>query len=135
MRNALWVGGLVLFAACAPEGIVRSSCESVMLATGEPWRCRITGPTVVQASSIHFDTESRNQVAHVTMSLRVDKGALRVGYRDLVGDKLVIVTPEAPLSLDMKTRMHRDRRSFTLSFDPQGAPVEGLTGSVDYFTP
>jgi hypothetical protein len=120
---------------CAPDGIARASCESIMLATGDPRKCRITGPTIDKASSLTFDTESRNQVAQARISLRVDKGALRVGYRDLVGDKVAIVTPEAPLSLEMQTRMHRDRRSFTLSFDPQGKEVAGLTGTVDYSTP
>lgn len=90
---------------------------------------------MTQASAIHFDTESRNHVAHVKLALRVSKGALHVSYRDLTGDKQAIITPATPLTLEMQTRMHREHRYFTLSFDPKGGKVEGLEGTVDYSTP
>ncbi|WP_147448998.1 hypothetical protein [Corallococcus terminator] len=67
--------------------------------------------------------------------MQVTKGTLRVGYRDLDGDKQLIVTPASPASLEMRTRLHRERRSFTLYFEPLGGHVEGLTGTVDYSTP
>ena len=37
-------------------------------------------------------------------------------------------------ALEMQTRLHRDRRSFTLSFEPVGGTVEGLSGTVNYST-
>lgn len=126
---------MALFAGCRPNDVAWSSCESIMLATGDPCSCTVTGEIVGQSSSISFDTESRNQVAHVSIALRVTKGTLRLGYRDLEGDKHLLVTPSAPADLTMRTRMHSERRSFTLYFDPVDGPVEGLTGTVKYSTP
>jgi hypothetical protein len=126
---------MTLFIGCAPSNIARSSCESIVLATGDPWSCTVTGDIVGQASSIAFSTESRNQVAHVSIALRVTKGTLRVGYQDLAAEQSLLVTPSAPADLTMRTRMHRERRSFTLSFEPVNGAVEGLTGTVKYSTP
>jgi hypothetical protein len=125
----------VCAAGCAPGNIARSTCESVMLATGDPWSCTVTGDIVGQPSSIEFDTESRNQVAHVRIVLRVTKGTLRVGYRDLDGERHLLLTPSTPADLTLQTRMHRERRSFTLYFEPVNGDVEGLTGTVKYSTP
>jgi hypothetical protein len=129
------VAATLLLVGCAPGNIARSSCESTMLATGDPWSCTVTGDTVGQTSSIEFNTESRNHVAQVAIGLRVTKGSLRLGYRDLTGEQHLVVTPAAPADLTMQTRMHRDRRSFTLYFEPVNGPVEGLTGTVKYSTP
>ena len=133
MRNA--VLGLILLAGCAPTNIARSSCRSEMLATADPWACTISGERIGQASSIEFDTESRNHVAKVKLALAVTGGTLKVSYRDLSGDRHLTVTPAAPATLEMQTRLHRERRSFTLFFEPIGGSVEGLTGTVAYSTP
>jgi hypothetical protein len=106
-----------------------------MLSTGDPWSCTVTGDIVGQASSISFDTESRNQVAHVSIALRVTKGTLHLRYQDLAGEQNVLVTPSAPADFNMRTRMHREDRSFTLYFEPVNGTVEGLTGTVKYSTP
>jgi hypothetical protein len=132
LRFTVW---WLLLAGCAPNDIARSSCESELLAVGDPWLCNVTGATIGQASSLAFDTESRNQVAQVKIALRVTQGTLRLGYRDLIGDHHAILTPEAPFNLSMQTRLHREHRSFTLSFEPQGGDVKGLTGTVSYSTP
>ena len=125
-----------LFTACAPDDIARSSCHSgSILSTADPWSCTIHAQRVGRASSLEFDTESRNQVAQVKLLLKVEKGTLRVSYWDLEGNKQLVVTPGAPASLEMRTRLHRERRSFTLSFQPLGGDVEGLTGTLDYSTP
>jgi hypothetical protein len=71
----------------------------------------------------------------VKIALSVTKGTLRVGYRDLTGDQRLTITPASPASLEMETRLHRERRSFTLFFEPVGGHVEGLRGTVSYFTP
>ena len=127
---------MMLVIGCAPSNIARTSCESTMLAIGDPWTCTVTGDTVGQASLITFSTESRNQVAHVTIALRVTKGTLRLVYHDVAGDQHhVLVTPSAPADVAMQTRMHRERRSFTLKFEPVDGAVEGLTGTVKYSTP
>lgn len=106
---------VMLFAVgCAPADIAQSSCKSIVFATGEPWSCTVKADVVGQASSIEFTTESRNQVARVTLVLTVTKGTLRVGYRDLTGDQQLVVTPSEPADLVMQTRLHRDRGSFTL---------------------
>ena len=130
---ALWLP-LMLLAACAPDNIARSSCQSELLAVGDPWACTITGESVGQASSLSFDTESRNQVARVKISLRVKRGTLRLGYQDLAGAHQVSITRDSPLVLELSTRLHRESRSFTLSFEPQGGKVEGLAGTVNYHT-
>ena len=93
------------------------------------------GDLVGQTSSIEYSTESRNQVAQVSIALRVTKGTLRVTYHDLSGEQHLTVTPSEPATLNMQTRMHRDRRSFTLFFEPVGGAVEGLAGTVKYSTP
>lgn len=135
MRRFFWPG-LVVLLGCAPKNIAKSVCHSEMLATGEPWACTVSGERIEQASSIAFDSESRNQVAQVKLSLKVAKGTLRVGYRDLQGNPLQLtLTPQTPASLEWQTRMHRDRRSFTLTFEPIGGAVEGLDGTVNYSTP
>lgn len=126
---------MMLLVCCAPGNIARSTCESIFLSTRDEWACTVKGDVVGQASSIEFDTESRNQVAQVSIALRVTKGTLRVDYRDLAGDQHLLVTPSAAANLNMQTRMHRERRSFTLYFEPVGGEVEGLTGTVKYSTP
>lgn len=126
---------MVLLIGCAPGNIARSSCESILLAVGDQWSCTVKGDIVGQASSIAFSTESRNQVAEVSIALRVTKGRLRVGYQDLSGEYHLLVTPSEPADLTMQTRMHRERRSFTLFFEPLNGAVEGLTGTVKYSTP
>jgi hypothetical protein len=127
--------GLGLLSGCMPDGIARTSCTDEMLATADPWHCTVSGARIDQASSIEFDTESRNHVAKVKIALAVARGTLRVGYRDLEGDRRLTITPDAPALVETRTRLHRERRSFTLSFEPVGGVVEGLTGTVDYSTP
>lgn len=126
---------LMMLAACAPKNIARSSCQSHPLTTADEWSCTVTGEVVGQTSSIEFSTDSRNQVAQVTFTLRVTKGTLRVGYYDLSGEKHVLVTPSESANLTMQTRMHRERRSFTLMFEPVNGEVQGLAGTVKYSTP
>jgi hypothetical protein len=135
MRSFLVGAAMMLLVGCAPGNIARSSCESIFLATGEPWSCTVKGDIVGQASSISFDTESRNHVAKVHMAFRVTKGTLRIDYRDLTGEQHLLVTPSTPADLNMQTRMHREGRYFTLYFEPVGDAVEGLTGTVKYSTP
>ena len=65
----------------------------------------------------------------------VTKGTLRLAYADLTGSKELLVTPSEPANFTMQTRMHRERRSFTLYFEPVSGAVEGLTGTVKYSTP
>lgn len=125
----------LLVAGCAPNDIARSTCESTVLAIGDPWSCTVKGDIVGQSSWISFSTESRNHIAQVKIALRVTKGTLRVDYRDLNGDQHLLVTPSAPADLSMKTRMHSEDRSFTLHFEPVNGTVEGLAGTVNYSTP
>jgi hypothetical protein len=135
MRAFLVGVAMALLTGCAPGNIARSSCENVVLAIGDPWLCTVKGDVVGQSSSISFDTESRNQIAEVSMAFRVTKGTLRIGYADLAGSQQLLVTPSAPAEITMKTRMHRERRDFTLSFEPVDGEVEGLSGTVKYSTP
>lgn len=135
MRSCLVGAAMMLFIGCAPGNIARSSCESIFLSAGDEWSCTVKGDVVGRPSSIEFSTESRIHVADVMIALRVTKGTLRVGYQDLSGEQHLLVTPSEPGNLTMQTRMHRERRSFTLFFEPVSGPVEGLTGTVKYSTP
>ncbi|MFT3921847.1 MAG: hypothetical protein QM778_04875 [Myxococcales bacterium] len=128
-----WLGVVLMLAGCVPDGIARATCESEMLATGDPEHCKVYADFVTQKSAIHFDSESRNFVAQVQISLRVAKGTLDVVYRDLEGPHRVTITPQAPFATSMETKLHRETRSFTLDFEPQGR-VEGLSGTVDFAT-
>ena len=135
MRRVI-IGILVMgFAGCVPNNIARGSCESILLSTADAWSCTVKGDLVGQPSSIEFSTESRNQVASVLIALQVTKGRLRVRYHDLSGEQRLLVTPSEPANLSMQTRMHRERRSFTLFFEPIDGAVEGLAGTVKYSTP
>jgi hypothetical protein len=125
----------MILAGCAPKDIARGTCESIFLSTVDAWSCSVKGAIVGRASSIEFTTESRNQVAQVSIVLRVTKGRLRVSYHDLSGEQHVIVTPSEAAEMNMQTRLNRERRSFTLFFEPVGAAVEGLSGTVKYSTP
>jgi hypothetical protein len=53
---------------------------------------------------------------------------------DLDGEQQLTITPTTPAKVEMKTRLQRDRRSFTLYFEPVGK-VGGVSGAVDYLTP
>jgi hypothetical protein len=125
---------LMLLAACAPKNIAHSSCQSHPLTTADEWTCTVTGDVVDHVNSIEFDTESRNHVAKVIIAVSVTKGTLRLGYYDLTGAKELLVTPSEPASFTMQTPMHRERRSFTVMFEPKGE-VQGLKGTVNYSTP
>src|SRR5215203_7139848 len=115
--RVLTAAAAAMLAGCVPADIARSSCQSIMLATNNPYSCTVKADVVGRRSSIEFDSESRNQIAKVSIMLSVAKGTLRVGYYDLAGAQQVLVTPSEPASLDIQTRMHRDRRSFTLMFE------------------
>jgi hypothetical protein len=135
MHSILVGVAMLLLVCCAPGNIARSSCESIFLSTRDEWSCTVKGDIVGQASSIAFSTESRNQIAQVSMAFRVTKGTLRIGYQDLAGSQHLLVTPSEPADLTMKTRMHREGRYFTLHFEPVDGAVEGLAGTVKYSTP
>ncbi len=124
-----------MLSGCTPKDIALASCHDELLAVGDPWSCTVEAAVVGRPSSLHFDTQSRNRVAKVKLALQVAKGTLRLGYRDLTGDRQASVTPATPMALDFETRMHPDRRSFTLSFEPADGKVEGLSGTVKYSTP
>ncbi len=135
MRYLILAATIAMVAGCVPADIARSSCESIMMATNNPYSCTVKADVVGRASSIEFDSESRNQIAKVSIVLSVAKGTLRVGYSDLAGQQQVLVTPSEPVNLDIQTRMHRDQRSFTLMFEPVNGVVQGLSGTVKYSTP
>lgn len=132
---AVAVAALMLLPGCVPKDIARATCETFMLSTVDAKSCKVKADVVGRASSIEFDTESRNQVAKVNIALQVTKGTLRVTYQNLEGEQRLLITPSEPASLDMQTRMHRERRSFTLFFEPVNGAVEGLTGTVKFSTP
>lgn len=126
---------IMMLIGCVPSNIARSSCQSSVLSTVDAWSCTVKGDVVGRPSSLAFNTESRNQVAQVSITLRVTKGTLRVGYQDLTGEQHFLVTPSEPANVAMQTRMHREHRSFTLFFEPINGTVEGLAGTVKYSTP
>ena len=132
LRPLLLAAPLILVAACVPNNIARARCKTHMLSTRDAQSCTVKADVVGQASSIEFDTESRNQIAEVAIALQVKKGSLRVGYNDLEGAHWVVVTPSEPFTVSMKTRMHPTDRSFNLRFEPVNGNVEGLSGTVDF---
>jgi hypothetical protein len=134
MHRACWGLLLMPLAGCAPKNIVKSTCHNDPLATSDPWACTLSGDSVDRTSSIEFDTESRNQVAEVKLAVAVKQGTLRLRYHDLDGEQQLTITPTTPAKVEMKTRLQRDRRSFTLYFEPVGQ-VGGVSGTVDYLTP
>jgi hypothetical protein len=133
MVTAMAVG--MTLAGCAPKDIAHSRCESHPLTTADEWTCTVTGDVVASVNSIEYDTESRNHVAKVIVAIQVEKGTLRLSYYDLTGQKQLLVTPSEPASFTMQTPMHRERRSFTIMYEPVNGPVHGLKGTVNYSTP
>jgi hypothetical protein len=134
-RVLVVAAALVALADCAPKNIVTSTCTNAVLSVHDEWTCKLKGDVVGQASSVEFDTESRNQIAEVSIALSVTKGNVRVRYADLAGSQQVVVTPSEPFAVSMKTRMHPQRRSFTLQFEPVNGTAEGFAGTVKYSTP
>lgn len=128
---------MLMLAGCVPADIATGRCRNVGQGVGEPMSCTVKGDVVGRMSSISFDTESRNQIAQVSIALQVTKGTLRVTYYDLnlTGEQHLLVTPSEPANLQMQTRMRKDDRSFSLRFEPVNGKVEGLTGTVNYKTP
>ncbi len=124
----------LLLAACHPKNVPRTACHDEVLGVADPWFCTVTAESLEAPSSVAFDTESRNKVAQVKINLAVAKGTLRIGYFDVGGQQQVTLTPDDPLTLAIRAPLDRDRRSFTLSFNPEGR-VEGLSGTVNYSTP
>jgi len=137
MRSAgvLAVMAAAMAASCAPKDIATGTCTNTVLSVHDEWTCKVKGDVVGRASSIEFDTESRNRIAEVSFTLQVTKGSVRVKYADLSGSQQIVVTPSEPASVNMKTQMHPERRSFTMHFEPVNGPAEGLTGTVKYSTP
>ena len=125
----------IMLAGCVPKDIARANCQTVFLSTIDAETCTVKADIVGRKSSIEFDTESRNHVAHVEMAFQVTKGKLRVTYQDLSGTQQLLVTPSEPASVKMQTRLRRDGRSFSVFFEPADGVVEGLTGTVKYSTP
>jgi hypothetical protein len=135
LRLSLVLLTMMIPAGCAPKDIAQSRCQSHPLTTADEWTCTVTGNVVASVNTIAFDTESRNQVAKVIVALQVTKGTLRLTYYDLTGQKILLVTPSEPANFTMETRLNRERRSFTVMFEPVDGPVNGLTGTVNYSTP
>ena len=125
---------LVCLTACVPKNSPTSKCHEEFLGVADPWSCTVSAETVDAVSYLSFTTESRNKVAQVKLSLFVAKGTLKLGYVDVAGEQHAVVAEGAPLTLEMQAPMQPQRRSFSLSFEPQGK-VEGLTGTVSYSTP
>ena len=135
MRFVLPAAMLLLLAACAPTNIAHSSCTDHPLTTADEWTCTVKGPLVDTTNSVHYTTESRNQIARVKIALQVTKGTLRLTYYDLAGEQHVLVTPSEPAAFEMQTRLLKEDRSFTVMYEPVNGRVEGLTGTVNYSTP
>jgi hypothetical protein len=135
MRYLLPAAMLAVLAGCAPTNIAHSSCESHPLTTADEWTCTVKGTLVDTTNSVHYTTESRNQIAKVQIALQVTKGTLRITYADLAGQHQLLVTPSEPAVLSIQTRLRKDDRSFTVMYEPFNGPVEGLSGTVNYSTP
>ena len=133
--RSLVVVAVLIVAACAPHDIATARCTNTVLSVHDEWTCTVTGAVVGRTNSVEFDTESRNQVAQVSFTLQVTKGSVRVRYADLSGSQQIIVTPSEPANVNMKTKMHPERRSFTMTFEPVNGKAEGFTGTVKYSTP
>jgi hypothetical protein len=126
---------MLLLAGCAPTNIAHGPCQSHPLTVADEWTCTVKGPLVDTTNSIHYTTESRNQIAQVQIALQVTKGTLRVTYSDLSGVQHLLVTASEPAALSFQTRLRKDDRSFTVMYEPLNGTVEGLAGSVKYSTP
>jgi hypothetical protein len=126
---------MVMLAGCAPTNIAHSSCTDHPLTTADEWTCTVKGQLVDTTNSVHYTTESRNQIAQVKIAVQVTKGTLRLTYYDLAGEQHVLVTPSEPATISMQARLRKDDRSFTVMYEPLNGTVEGLTGTVNYSTP
>lgn len=126
---------MLLILGCAPKNMAHSSCTDHPLTTADEWTCTVNGPLVDVTNSVHYTTESRNQIARVKIALQVTKGTLRLTYYDLAGEQHVLVTPSEPAALDIQTRLRKEDRSFSVMYEPVNGRVEGLSGTVNYSTP
>ncbi len=109
-------------------------CTNELLALGDPWSCTLSADRLDGPSSPMFTTESSNLLAEVQLAFTVKEGALTLGWKEAGGPRTASVTPDAPLSLEVKVPLRKASRSFVLDLTPQPAVV-GLEGTVTYKTP
>ena len=133
MRSSRWAWVLLL-GACAPKNVPRCTCTNELLALGDPWSCTLSADRLDGPSSLEFSTDSRNLMANVQLSFTVKEGALTLGWVDAEGARTAVVTPAAPVALDLEVPMRKHTRSFSLSFAP-GPTAVGMAGTVKYVTP
>src|SRR5690606_26598613 len=81
-------------------------------------------------ASIKADTKRRG--AFVRGRFTVQQGTVRIALRGNTGTKAeVVVTPDAPGTLESTLRLNRQRNDFRLHFEPEGEAI-GLAGNVFY---
>jgi len=118
-----------------PNNTPVTRCKNHPLEDYDPWTCEVTAAVLEKRSGVYFETGSRNEVATVWATLRVEKGTLRVVYRDTKGEPQNIdVVAGTESKLEMKTKLN-DKRSFGLTLEPVGGNVEGFSATVHYASP
>lgn len=94
--------------------------------------CTVTIARFDKQASARIKVDTRRRQAFVRGRFTVQQGTVRIELRGNTGTKAeVVVTPDAPGTLESTLRLNRQDSSFHLRFHPEGEAV-GLAGEMHY---
>jgi len=138
--NRRWLAGLgaacVALAASgceAPEHAAVVKCSARNVADVAVKKdCTVTIARFDHRATASIPANTRRRNAFVRGHFTVQQGTVRIALRGNAGTKAeVVVTPDAPGTLEGSLRLGRQKNDFHLHFDPDGEAV-GLAGDVSY---
>ncbi len=139
MRWPVVVLGGVVLACRPPANALTATCESTMLAVGDPFACTVAQGALTQYASVSLTTPSRNHHATVKARLQVARGAARVALHGRDGEVAsAVLSPGQPAELTARLELTRPiggaPHFFLLVAEPLDGGAEQLTGTLDYDT-
>lgn len=138
--NRRWLAGLgaaclaLAISGCeAPGHAAVVKCSGRNIADAEVKRdCTVTIARFDHPATATLKANTRRRLAFVRGRFSVQQGTVRVALRGSTGTEAeVVVTPDAPGSLEGSLRLRRPDNDFHLHFEPEGE-VAGLAGDVYY---
>jgi len=94
--------------------------------------CTVTIEKFDRQASATIKVKTKRRQAFVRGRFTVQQGTVRIELRGNTGTKAeVVVTPDAPGTVESMLRLNRQDNSFRLCFHPEGE-VAGLKGEVFY---
>lgn len=135
MRSSA-LGLLLVLGGCrAPDNALTAQCQSEMLATGDPQRCKVAVNVIDGPKRITLDTSTSFHTANVLGRFQIRKGSAQVVVQGSAGELRTRVTAGTESTFGGKVKLVRPigakHHFFTLLVEPE-AGAEGFSGTVDY---